>query len=224
MKNKIEICYLCGNKLVNGEDISLDHVPPRQFYPSSIRKKSNPRLFALPTHTSCNKSYQEDEDYFVNSLGPLAMNSYSGKELWKDITQQIQRPNGKKLTQKILEEFDKYPFGITLPNGLIAKKYEDERIKRVVWKITRGLFFREYNKFIPENIDKEIWISAYGKGLSPLFPYVRDTPLRGDYPEVFDYKYLKVENYNLWALLFWGTIATEIFFQYPLALISHYEI
>jgi len=176
MKNKIEICYLCGNELADGENISIDHVPPRQFFPSSIRKNANLKLFTLPTHDSCNKSYQKDEDYFVNSLGPLAMGSSAGKELWKDISRQVHRPEGKKLTWKILEEFDKNPFGIALPKELIAKKYDGDRIMRVVWKITRGLFFKEYNKFIPENIDKRIWISGYGKGLSPLFQYEEILP------------------------------------------------
>jgi hypothetical protein len=145
------------------------------------------------------------------------MGSSAGKELWKDISREVRRPEGKKLTQKILEEFDKNPFGIALPKELIAKKYDGERIMRVVWKVTRGLFFKEYNKFIPENIDKRIWISGYGKGLSPLFQYVRDTPSRGDYPGVFDYKYIKIEEYNLWALLFWDTITAEIFFRYELS-------
>jgi len=216
MKNKIEICYLCGKILNDAEAVSdVDHVPPRQFFPSSIRKDANLKLFTLPTHASCNKSYQKDEDYFVNSLGPLAMDSYAGKEIWEDIAQQMHRPESKKLTWKILEEFDKNPFGIALPEELIAKKYDGERIRRVAWKITRGLFFKEYNKFLPESIDKKIWISGYGKGLSPLFPYVRDTPSRCDYPGVFDYKYIKVEEYNLWALLFGDTITAEILFQYP---------
>jgi len=217
MKKKIEICYLCGNRLANGESISLDHVPPRQFFPSSIRKNANLKLFTLPTHDSCNKSYQKDEDYFVNSLGPLAMNSSAGKELWKDISHQVRRQEGKKLTEKILKEFDKNPFGIALPRELIAKWYDGDRIMRVVWKITRGLFFKEYNKFIPENIDKRILISGYGKGLSPLFPYVRDTPSRGDYPGVFDYKYIKIEEYDLWAFLFWDTIIAEILFRYEIS-------
>jgi hypothetical protein len=216
MRNKIEICYLCGKELADGEDISLDHVPPKQFFPSSIRKNANLKLFKLPTHVSCNKSYQKDEDYFVNSLGPLAMHSSAGKELWKDISHQVRRPEGKKLTQKILKEFDKNPSGIALPKELIAKRYDGDRIMRVVWKITRGLFFKEYNKFIPENIDKRILISGYGEGLSPLFPYVRDTPSRGDYPGVFDYKFIKIEEYNLWALLFWDTITAEILFRYEL--------
>jgi len=217
MKSKIEICYLCGKRLDKKEDISYDHVPPKQFYPSTIRKNTNLNLFTLPTHIACNKSYQKDEDYFVNSLGPLAKGSYSGNGLWKDISHQMSRPESRKLIWKVFKEFERRPSGIILPNELIAKKYEGERIRGVVWKITRGLFFKEYNKFIPKDIDKKIWISGYGKGLSPLFPYVRDTPPRGDYPGVFDYKYIKVENYNLWALLFWDTITAEILFQYPLS-------
>jgi len=214
MKSETEICYLCGKELNN--NISKDHVPPRQFYPSSIREKYNPNLFTLSTHSSCNKLYEKDEVYFVQSLGPLANTSYAGKELWKDISKQIHRPESRGLTQKILNEFEQRPSGIILPPGMVGKKFDVNRIERVIWKITRGLFFKENKQFLSENMKKRIWISYKGEGLSPFFPHVRDTPSRGDYPDIFDYKYLiKADSLNLWAMLFWETFTAEILFKYP---------
>ena len=84
MKDEVNICYLCGQKL--DANINYDHVPPRQLYAKSIRKIHTPNLFTLPVHESCNKSYQKDEDYFVHSLAPLAMHSYSGNAIWADIS------------------------------------------------------------------------------------------------------------------------------------------
>lgn len=222
MKSETEICYLCGKELNKGQDINDDHIPPRQFYPSPIRKKSNPNLFTLPTHSSCNKAYQRDEEYFVNSLGPLANTSYAGKELWKDIVKQIHRPESKGLTQKILNEFEQRPSGIILPPGLVGKRYDRSRIERVIWKITRGLFFKENRQVLSENTKKIIWIGYKGEGLSPLFPYVRNTLSKGDYPAVFDYKYIIKANslnlwaMNLWAMLLWDTFTAEILFKYPI--------
>jgi len=212
MKNKIKICYLCGKRLDKEEGISYDHVPPKQFYPSAIRKNANLNLFTLPTHTACNKSYQKDEDYFVNSLGPLAKGTYAGSELWKDISHQMSRPESKKLILKVLKEFERRPSGIILPHGKVGKRYDVERTGRVIWKITRGLFFKENNQFLSENIHKNTWISYKGKRLPQVFPYVRDTPSRGQYPGIFDYK---VENYSLWALLFWDILITVILFRHP---------
>ncbi len=215
MKDKIEICYLCGKRLGGKEDINYDHVPPRQFYPSAIRKNTNLNLFTLPTHTACNKSYQKDEDYFVHSLGILAKDSYAGNELWKDISHQIKRPKSKGLVKKILGEFDKRPSGIILPNGKIAKRFDGKRARRVIWKILRGLYFKENKIFLLEDTKKIIWVSSKDKGLPSIFPYVRNTPSRGDYPGVFDYKYMKESNVDLWAMLFWNTLTAVILFQDP---------
>src|SRR3989338_3803105 len=111
------LCYLCGNE-IEQEDLSTDHVPPRQFYPSLLRKKFNlDKIEIIPAHISCNKSYQSDEDYFVNTLGPLVMNSSrSGRALWEDIQKNIQRERGRTLGQKVLKEFsERTDGGIILP-------------------------------------------------------------------------------------------------------------
>ncbi len=71
MKADVEICYLCGEKLTG--NVSRDHVPPKQFFSSDVRKHFSPKLLTLQAHQACNKQYQEDEDYFVHSLGPLVM-------------------------------------------------------------------------------------------------------------------------------------------------------
>ncbi len=213
MKNKIEICYLCGKKLGRKEEISYDHVPPRQFYPSGIRKNTNLHLFTLPTCISCNKSYQKDEDYFVSSLGPLAKDSYTGNELWKDISRQAKRPESKKLIQKVWREFNRTPHGIILPNRKVAKRFDGGRVRRVIWKILRGLYFKENKIFLPEDTKKIIWVGFKDEGLPSIFPYVRNTPSRGNYPGVFDYKYRKEEDFELWAMLFWNTLTAVILFR-----------
>ncbi len=99
--NKIsnKICYLCGKKL--GGEIDNDHVPPKQFYAKLIKDNVNLKLFKLPTHKSCNKSFQHDEDYFVHSLAPVAMHTQTGKAKWFDIVNQSKRPESKKIIEKV---------------------------------------------------------------------------------------------------------------------------
>lgn len=137
MNKTIDICYLCGLPL--GDEIDNDHVPPKQFYARSLRKKYSPNLFTLPVHSSCNKAYQKDEDYFVHSMGPVAMESYSGKALWDDISDRHNRPQNRRIAEMVLKEFDKRPSGLILPFGKVAKKFNGERIWRVVWKIAIGI-------------------------------------------------------------------------------------
>jgi len=71
MKNArtIRICYLCGEQLdPDPTKNDKDHVPPRQFYASTIRKQHQLNLFTLPVHAKCNKLYAKDEEYFLLTL------------------------------------------------------------------------------------------------------------------------------------------------------------
>ena len=44
--------------------LSMDHVPPRQFYMKQIRATQNLNLDVAPSHKNCNEAYKEDEEYF----------------------------------------------------------------------------------------------------------------------------------------------------------------
>lgn len=227
MRNEIDICYLCGENL-NSDDIDKDHVPMKQIHASDIRKTHNlSNLLTLPTHKSCNHSYKHDEDYFVVTLAPLAIESYSGDAVLDDVAKQFKRPQGRRLGNKVLEEFGK----ITLPNGWVTKRFEGERISRILWKIVRGLFFHETTRFLPENTPDSLEIFSQNfvnlvsrKEISqmppPLFSYVRDTPSRGQYPGIFDYKYTKFSANDkphlwVWAVLLWDCIICMINFPDP---------
>lgn len=217
------LCYLCG-KEIEQQDLSADHVPPRQFYAASLRKKFKlDKIETIPSHTSCNKSYQNDEDYFVNTLGPVVMNSSrSGRALWEDIKKNLQREGGKGriLGKKVSKEFiDRTDAGIILPGELMLKKFEGNRVWRVVWKIVRGLFYKEYKIILPDNTIRVFDLLQPEIKHSPEeFRYVRDTPSRGIYGEVFDYKYIMVKelnNFHYWAFLLWDKIIMTIAFHDP---------
>lgn len=217
MKHDIDICYLCGKTL--GDDVSRDHVPPKQFYPTSIRKRHNlSSVSTLPTHRACNESYQKDEVYFAHSVGCIAQDSYSGQALWKDLASQYKKPRGNRIAKMILQEFDQRPSGIILPSGKVAKNLDGERVWRVVWKITRGLFFWEHRRLLPEYTPSTFKITSPNEEPPKEFAYVANTPSKGQYPVVFDYKY-KVfsehNNFNVWAMLFWDSIIMLVLFEDP---------
>ncbi|HUU40933.1 MAG TPA: hypothetical protein VMW42_08335, partial [Desulfatiglandales bacterium] len=163
--------------------------------------------------------YQKDEDYFVHSIAPLAQGSYSGREIWEDIKHKFERPEGLRIGNMISKEFDSRPSGLHLPNGKVIKRFDAERVWRIVWKIVRGLFFKEHQRILPENT-----LITYYKFISeneeppPEFPAVRDTQKRGQYPAVFDYKYKvtpELNNFHFWAMLFWSRIIILIAFHDP---------
>jgi len=211
-----KICYLCGNEL--SSKIDRDHVPPKQFYSTEIRKKHSPNLFTLPVHKECNFSYQLDEDYFLNSIAPLASDSYSGKYIWQDIERKSKRPESKKLIYKVYYEFQPNLSYLIMPKGKIIKRFDGKRIFNIVWKITRGLYFKENNNYLPENTPRNFEFISVGQKPPDKFDYILNSKSMGDYPGVFDYKYVKfkeINDFNVWALLFWDRIIIFVMFHSP---------
>ena len=147
-KRPPSICYLCGKPLE--KDSSREHVVPRQFYPSTLRRGK--QLLTLPVHSECNTAYGKDEEYFLQSLGPVSFDMPVGKELAKEIRRRYRRAEGKRLYEMVRREFETRPGGIHLPHGLVAKRFDPHRIFRVCWKITRGLYFHSEKRFLPEQL------------------------------------------------------------------------
>jgi hypothetical protein len=215
--NSTEICYLCGKKLIGV--IDDDHVPPKQFYGSSIRGNHKLNLLTIPTHKACNHAFKLDEEYFVYSFAPLIQDSYSGNAVLNDVKRRFNDGLFVPLAHKIRKEFDKSPSGLILPKGKILKRFEGKRIYRVVWKITRGLFYHKENRYLPEDTPSRfIDISGPWERPSEYLSLINDVTSFGDYPGVFDYRYVQlpeVDGMYYWALLLWDRIIVQFVFHDP---------
>lgn len=215
MTNSTPICYLCGEVIVNnGSD---DHIPPKQFFPSTYRKANLLRLIKIPAHTDCNKSYQKDEDYFFPSLAPLAKNSKIGEGLWHDLSIRSKREGGRKLAFMVLKEFkSSLTSGILLPHGKIVKYFDCIRIYRVIWEITRGLYFIHENKCLAENKPHIQWLFDPELNQPESWELIRkgviNTKSLGTYCGIFDYKYFSIPvptgigTRQVWGMLFWDKL------------------
>ena len=211
-----KICYLCGKRITGR--ISRDHVPPRHLFSKAIRQKHKPNLLTLPTHGTCNRSFQEDEEYFIHSFAPVVMDTYAGRSLLREISIQYQSDHNIPLSQVVLKEFNERPSGLYLPDGKVAKRLDPDRAWRVIWKIIRGLFFDEYGRFLPEDTHCNFHIVSPGYKPPDIFYLLPDDPIRGRYPGVFDYKYRQfpeLDNGHLWALLFWDKLIFIAVFRDP---------
>lgn len=217
------ICYLCGRSL-DDASVNQDHLPPKQFFPAALRKARNLNLLTVPTHKSCNRSYQLDEDYFVQSLVPLAAETPAGSEISQAFVKQLEhkepdrRARAGRLGRKILAEFEHEPGGIVLPHGRVAKRFDRSRVWRVIWKITRGLFHHEIGGFLPEEKKRVHKILTLDDEPPPEFVQVSCAESRGRYPDIFDYKYVSVPELNdfqYWALLLWQQIVFVSAFHRP---------
>lgn len=217
MSSLLSICYLCGKPLA--PPLSQDHVPPRQFYADAIRKQHNPNLRTITVNTACNLAYQLDEDYFTNTVAPFARGSYSGNALLHEIFRKYHSGEKRGLVHKVHQEFEHRPSGLILPQGLVAKRIEGKRVRRVAWKIIRGLYFHHFNEVLPGDIPNRLEIVPPDQPPPKEFIIgLPDDPVRGQYPGVFDYKFAKfpeVHNFNYWAMLLWDRIIMIMTFHDP---------
>lgn len=211
---KQNICYLCGKPIFG--KVSRDHVPPRQFYSAFLRKKHNVNLDTLKTHKNCNKAYQLDEEYFIHTFVPLSLRSYSGRALLDELVSQYHQGRNIPLNQKVLKEFDRNPSGLILPKNKSVKRFDPDRAWRVVWKITRGLFFMEHGRVLQENKPKLFKIVDIDSPPPDEFRLLVNKQERGKYPGVFAYKYMtleKMDNFHFWAMLFWDSVMVLVYFH-----------
>jgi hypothetical protein len=218
MKNYPAICYLCG-KPHEGK-FNRDHVPPKQLFAKDLLRKHNPKLFWLPTHEECNKSFQRDEDYFIFTLMPFGRGSYSGDALRRKILDDCKRhePQGH-LLKKVLGEFERNPSGLILPKNMVVKRFNGDRILRVAWKIVRGLYFAHSGISIPENSPKACELVMPGQEPPLSFFYLSENPIHQQYPAVFDYRFrsfFEIHNLHVWSLLLWDRLIVIVKFQFPI--------
>jgi hypothetical protein len=208
------ICYLCGQP-IEPENRDDDHVPPKQFFPSEIRQRINlDRLITLPTHRKCNSSYQQDEDYFVNTIAAVSYENPILRALWRDIARSAQRVESFRFNIMILKQlqYEAVSPGGILMSGRSQIIYQKERIDRVVWKIVRGLFYYKNHRLLPEETIHFIQY-MHGRNTGLDNPHVRNIlevvlsqDAHGEYGRIFAYKFLvneQEENVTAWALLFW---------------------
>jgi hypothetical protein len=73
-------CYLCREALPG--ETTHDHVPPKQLFQKAFRRaNATDQLEWLPTHRSCNWSYQRDETTWPRPGGPATALTASGHAL-----------------------------------------------------------------------------------------------------------------------------------------------
>ena len=213
------ICYLCAQPLVEPTDV--DHVPAKCFFAPSIRRALNlSQLITIRVHRHCNHSFRLDEEYFLYSLVPLALGSTAANEAYKRIREKFRRMKNRPLVMQILKEFEPRPGGLALPGGKVLKRFDPNRIERVIWKIVRGLFFRHHGKTLPEKLELTWTFTGPDDGPPPQLFQIFDSnhPSYGDYPGVFAYQfdaYPEVTpNGHYWALMFWDKIIVTVAFAH----------
>lgn len=215
-----KLCYLCGRPL--SKPTSKDHCPSKALFAKELRR-CNVRLTTFRVHERCNSSYHHDEQYFIATMIPFARGSTAGNAIYKErISSFGEGGRNLRLGQKILREFEPRPGGLHLPTGLVIKRQEGDRIRRVAWKIARGLYFHHNKRVLPETFPVGCTMTPPGRRPPEIFLAVRnlrDDVTYGLYPGVFDYR-VRTDSVgpgamNYWAFLFWDRIIMTVYSHDP---------
>ncbi len=243
MSDTTEVCCLCGKPATDDDPITREHVPPKQFYPKSLRAGLN--LWVVPTHKSCNNRYQADEDYFFHALYPLVANSnpQMADVILDDLKRRAQHPQTPAIMRSILKTESKTTGGgIILPPGVVRLDADVYRLQQVVIKIGRCLFYRDHGRFMPYDNCKDIRLCEREEDVPEMYSLswglskvsVNDlTPTQPDglvvvedsdagkalaaCRQVFDYRpaYIEQDRLHFYSLRFWESFFFCMVFQEP---------
>lgn len=221
------VCYLCGKRLLDSAPVNEDHVPAKQFFAPDLRRAHSPKLLKIEVHRACNSAFQRDEDYFVQTLIPMAPGSYAGNAIFRHAIGSYHRGKNVGLVRQVLGEFEKRPSGLTLPTNKIAKRFDGARIARVAFKIVRGLYFHHHGVALPADLNTSVRLVQPGHRAPDDFVHFMrtdDNVSHGLHQGVFAYRFRRYVVFegrpteaimHYWSLLFWDRIIFIVTFEDP---------
>jgi hypothetical protein len=143
-----DICIYCGST----DELSVDHIPPKNLFPKP--RPSN--LITVPSCRACNEGASKDDEYFrlMISMRHDTGDHPAVRQILPTIYRSLQKPKKKGFQQSLFKNIDELNVfskgGIYL--GRSARYNVDlQRLNRVVERITKGLYFHEFNSCVPES-------------------------------------------------------------------------
>lgn len=206
------VCCLCGRPIerhprADGDTLSMDHVPPKQFFPKVVRTGGGINLWVVPTHKACNERYREDEEYFYHAFCPLVQqgNPHMGKTILRDLSRRRRKPQTPAMVRRIVKTARRVTEGgIHLPPGVVELAIDRRRIERVVIKIAQGLSCLDRHLFLPPRACKDIRLCTDEGAVPEMYALSWQVgPTRAVCEKVFSYRHFKLDDFHLWSMLFW---------------------
>jgi|CXWL01.1.fsa_nt_gi hypothetical protein len=220
------ICCLCGSAIAANpanldEALSMDHVPPKQFYPKQLRTDLSPNLWSAPTHKRCNGDFQKDEEYFYHAVYPLVQNGNlaMGKAVYADLMRRTKKPQTPAMLRRLLKTCTTVANGgIYFPPGIVRFSLDAYRVQRVAIKIAQGLLYLDYKRYVPRQNCKDIRLCELETGVPELYQLSwQGAEAKSVVPAVFSYRRFEFENLHLLSLFFWESFMICAAFENPFA-------
>ena len=140
------LCVYCQS----ADGGTRDHVPPRGLFP----KPWPSTLVTVPCCETCRKNQSRDDEYFIRTLAlhyDLGESS-SVQALLPKVTRSLAYPKQRAFNQSLFRSIKEYQLAIpagTPPRKVRTYSVDLERLKRVVTRVTVGLFSHEFGRALP---------------------------------------------------------------------------
>jgi hypothetical protein len=214
----MKICALCGEE-IQKQDETVEHVPPKLFYPKCLRPTIREPFWTVPSHRNCNEKYRMDEEYFYHFLMPLVINENSemGKVLLDDLWERRKNPQTASMIKWLLSEMEtETPGGIILPPSIRRFSVKKVRVQNVALKISQCIYFKEHGKFLPKLPCKHCELVERIEDLQPLYrlvlEHVKPVSIA---PDLFNYRYVCVHGVHYFGFMFWAGFMFCLAFDDP---------
>ena len=210
-----DICAYCGTS----ENLDTDHVPPKNLFP----KPRPNNLITVSACKNCHSETSKDDEYFYIKLclRDDVGTHPSARANWDSIFRSLKRDEAAGLKETFLS--DLHNIHLYTPSGLYAGKsvvynVDLERLRKVVKKTIRGLYFAESKQ--PLGLNNEVRVYC-NEDLELQPPDVLDqlkltilNPIEMKCPKVigdniFLYRHQIIKDnpiFSVWVVSFYGKV------------------
>jgi hypothetical protein len=233
-------CCLCGRLGTTENPVTREHVPPRQFYPKSVRDGLN--LWIAPTHAACNAHHKLDEEYFYHCFFPLVVAARApiAPALTDDLRRRLNHQQSRSILRSLLRsQRTVTASGLYLPSGICSLDIDLGRVQQVAIKIARCIHFLDHDRFMPldhcidirlcerdtdvpdlyrlswEMAKTNVWDLPASKNGLVLAAQGNTGRPKSVFPQVFDYRsfFFQEEGLHLYSLRFWESFLFCLIFK-----------
>jgi hypothetical protein len=131
-----------------------DHIPPKSLFDILPGQTIKGDLITVGAHKSCNKAHQHDDEYLVFAavIGAVEKNAMA-QRVFENMYRGFQRPQASRFLNSLVSKMDLIEVhteaGIYLGKRPIFE-YDPVRIRRIIFRMCRGLHFRETGKILSD--------------------------------------------------------------------------
>ena len=195
-------CVYCGSTT----QITREHVFPKNLFPPPRPRN----LITVPACESCNKSYDQDDEYFRAFVVTAGVEDPTGRKMWDEKVFGPTLRRSPKLKKTLVDSLRKVEY--KSPGGIYLGERREirfgrSRVNRIIEKSVRGLYMHHLGRALRSQSTFRIIFNPKLKNLEAV---VADCgpPIRIGDGNVVQCRFAYVPEspeQSLWWLMFYGT-------------------